>query len=302
MNIVFFGSSQYSLIVAEALYKKFGLQLIVTKPGAVAEFAEKNNIPFITPKKLTESPPGRWPNGLLPGGRAFRPDFFVVADYGLIIPKSLLDLPKFAPLNVHHSLLPKYRGPTPAPAAILAGEKITGVSIIKMAEKVDAGDILEQKEYEIKSAETTDSLLRRLNTLGAEIIIPVIENFEEVSKHARKQDESQATYTPRLTRESGYIEISNVKFQMSNLKSKEKELEIENWKLKIDRMVRAYYPWPGVWCKFRIQNSEFRIKLLPTSSENPILLQVEGKKPMSVKDFINGYPSGKELVEKLGLI
>lgn len=270
MNLIFFGSSQYSLIVAEALYKRFGLRLIVTKPGPVAAFAQKNSIPFITPDKLTDKTIQSIPAPV---------DFFVIADYGLILPKKLLQIPTYAPLNVHHSLLPKYRGPTPAPSAILHNEKMTGVTIIKMDEHIDAGDILAQKEYAMKPDETTDSLLKTLNALGTEILIPVIEHFQEAIKYAKKQDEAEATYTPRLTRESGYIDVKKSKG------------------LVFERMIRAYYPWPGMWTLFRIKNKELRIKFLPNQ-----MVQVEGKNPMGYKDFSNGYPGGKTLIQELGLI
>src|SRR5205814_152532 len=132
-RIVFFGSSQYSTIVEKALHSTFGLTRVVTvtdKPvgrkkirtaSPVKSFAIEQHIPVITADKLTPD--------IVDSIQQEKPDFLVIADYRLILPKKLLDIPAYAPLNVHHSLLPKYRGPSPAPAALLSGEITTGVSI-----------------------------------------------------------------------------------------------------------------------------------------------------------------------------
>lgn len=265
------------------MHLKFGLTLVITlpdrelgrkkilTPNPVKEFALKNNIPVIETEKIDKK--------IIEQIKKYKPDFFVVADYGLILSDELLNLPRYAPLNIHHSLLPKYRGPSPAPTAILNGEKVSGVTIIKMSKQVDAGDILAQKEYKLKKDETTDSLLTTLNTLGAEILIPVIENYSTIKPV--KQDESKATFTKRMNKENGFIDIEN-----------------HPPKEKIDRMIRAYFPWPSVWTRLRLgfgRQAKLRIiKFLPNQK-----LQVEGKNPTTYKDFINGYPEGKKLFEKL---
>lgn len=287
MKIVFFGNTEYSTIVEKALHEKFGLSLVVTIPdrpnrknqlipNPVKQFATRNNISVITTEKLDKL--------TIKKIKAHLPDFLVVADYGLILPKELLGLPKYAPLNVHHSLLPKYRGPSPAPTAILNGDKISGVTIIKMTERVDAGDILAQEEYELKDDETTDSLLIKLNTLGGKIIIPIIERYINGTAKAKKQDESKATLTPRLNKNNGYVELENPPSPVT-----------------LDRMTRAYFPWPGVWTLLRLKASEgqakdLRIKFLPGKK-----IQVEGKKAMSYKDFVNGYPKARAILDKLNL-
>ncbi|MDO8658450.1 MAG: methionyl-tRNA formyltransferase [Candidatus Levybacteria bacterium] len=303
IKVVFLGSSKYSTIVQKALFKKFGLSLTVTipdkpvgrkkilTPSPVKQFATsviarrndeaicipgkiaagfsnpRNDVPVITADKLD--------NEIIKQIAEYNPDFLVVADYGLILPKELLKLPKFAPLNVHHSLLPKYRGPSPAPTAILNGDKTTGVTIIKMSEKMDTGSILAQKKYELKKDETTDSLLTKLNELGGKLVIDVIENYEKIKPIS--QDESKTSYTQKITKEDGY-------FDMDNPPSPE----------ILDRMIRAYFPWPNAWGELRIRNKELRIKLLPDKT-----IQVEGGKPMSMKDFINGYPEAGKIINKL---
>ncbi|MDO8686905.1 MAG: methionyl-tRNA formyltransferase [Candidatus Berkelbacteria bacterium] len=287
MKIVFFGSSKYSTIVENALYNKFGLSLVVTLPdrptgrnkkltaNPVKIFATKNNIPSITAEKLDKL--------IVEQIKKVEPDFLVVADYGLILPREIFFLPKHVSLNVHHSLLPKYRGPSPATTAILNGEKISGVTVIKMNEKVDAGDILSQKEYELKPDETTDSLLTKLNTLGGEIIISVIENYVKKNVKAVKQDESKASYTKMLEKKDGYIDIDN---------SPSSEI--------LYQMIRAFYPWPGVWTRLRLGfGGQAKLKIIRFLPERKI--QVEGKNPMSYKDFLNGYSWGKSILEKLNL-
>ncbi len=282
LKIIFFGSSKYSTIVASSLHRKIGLTAVVTLPDApigrhktitpnpVKTFSEINNIPYITADKLD--------NETIEKISHFQPDFLVIADYGKILPKELLVLPKYAPINVHHSLLPKYRGASPAVSAILAGDQISGVTIIEMDEKLDTGDILTQKEYLLKKNETTGSLLTALNTLGAEIIIPVLREYIQGKIKKTPQDHTKATYTQKIKKTDGFIDINNPPSPD-----------------QIDRMIRAFYPWPTAWTKLELSPNKYKIvKLLP---ENKI--QVEGDKPISIKDFLNGYPQLKTKIEKL---
>lgn len=282
MKIIFFGSSKYSTIVAKALYQNIGLAAIVTlpdtptgrhktiTPNPVKVFALENNTPYITADKLNSE--------TIEKISRLRPDFLVIADYGRILPKELLALPKYAPINVHHSLLPKYRGPSPAASAILDGVPTSGVTIIEMNQKVDAGDILTQKEYLLKNNETKESLLTALNTIGSEIIIPVLHEYIQGKIKKIPQDESKATFTQKTNKTDGFIDIYNPP-----------PLD------QIDRMIRAFYPWPTAWTKLELSPNKYKIvKLLP---ENKI--QVEGGKPMSIKDFLNGYPQLKGQLKKL---
>lgn len=281
-NIIFFGNTKYSLIGAKIIHEALGLTQIVTipdranrrgrlTPSPLKIFGIEKHIPVMEINKLDDA--------AIEHIASLRPDFLVVEDYGLILPAKLLATPKQASLNIHHSLLPKYRGSSPAPTAILSGDKITGVTVMKMAEKVDAGDILAQKEYEMKPDETTDSLLTVLNKLGAELIIPIIKDYESVSKRATIQDESKATFTKMMKKEDGFIDVTNPPEAA-----------------KLDRMIRAYFPWPTVWTKLSINGQEKMVKLLPEKK-----IQVEGKNPMSMKDFINGYPELKTIIQKLFL-
>jgi len=301
MIIVFFGNTKYSVIDAEIIYKHLGLTAVITIPdrlniqkkilipSPVKSFAVTNNIPFITADKLD--------NTIIEQINKLQPDFLIVADYRQILPEKLLNIPKFAALNIHHSLLPKYRGTSPAPTALLNGDKVSGVTIIAMNNKVDAGDILTQKEYRLQQDETTDSLLTHLNELGAQAVTEVIKNYKNIQP--KKQDESKATFTRKMEKHDGFIDVNNPPhFE------------------QLDRMIHAYYPWPTVWTICTFPNSKLDgriIKFLPAHIcyselgsrkvwENIFCVQVEGKKPTPIKDFLNGYPEVKpwlgQLLEK----
>jgi len=278
MNIIFFGNTKYSLIGAKIIHEKIGLSQIVTIPdrpdkrGRMQEsplktFGVANNIPVIEVNKITDE--------TITQITALKSDFFVVEDYGLILPTTLLEIPKYAALNIHHSLLPKYRGSSPAPTALLNGDQATGVTVIKMAKKVDAGDILGQKEYVIKPDDTTESLLTVLNELGGELIVPILKDYENTKPIP--QNENEVVFTKMMKKEDGYIDAANPPAPE-----------------KLNHMIRAYFPWPTVWTKMEINGAEKIVKLLPGKK-----LQVEGKNPMNVKDFINGYPELKEIIKKL---
>lgn len=283
MNIIFFGNTKYSLIGAQTIHNQIGISHIVTIPdrpdkrGRMQEsplktFGKENNIPVIEINKITDE--------TVEQIAALKPDFFVVEDYGLILPEKLLEIPQVVALNIHHSLLPKYRGSSPAPTALLNGDKVTGVSVIKMTAQLDAGDILGQKEYEIKPEDTTDSLLVVLNELGGELIVPILKDYANIK--AEPQDDSQVVSTKMMKKEDGYIDVNN---------PPQPE--------KLDRMIRAYYPWPSVWTLLRLQASEGQAKEKRVIFLPGKMIQVEGKNPMSVKDFINGYPELKEVIKKL---
>ncbi len=277
LKIIFFGSSKYSVIDAIALHKSFGLETIVTSPDKAKgrhkelvpappkKFATENNIPVITADEIEES--------LITKVKNLNPDFIVVADYGHILPNTLLNIPKYEPLNIHHSLLPNYRGPTPAPSAILAGEKETGLTIIKMTEDVDAGPIYAQEIYKLKPNETTETLLTELNTIGGRLAVKVIEEIASGKNQPNPQNKPTTDYTPKLTKQSGKIDIENPPDPKT-----------------LDRMTRAYYPWPAVWTKVEGKI----IKFLPDRK-----IQPEGKRPMSLKEFQNGYPKLSQVISTL---
>jgi len=259
-KIIFFGSDKYSQIVLKALEKDKRFQIV---------------------KNLKD-----------------KPDVGVLASYGKILPSEILAIPKYGILNIHPSLLPKYRGASPVQAVILAGDKETGVSIIKMDERVDHGPIVAQFAEKILPTDTAESLYQRLFTSGAEVLLTILPTYLKDQIKLRQQDDSQATYTKKLTREDGKID----------------------WKRspeKIERHVRAMHPWPGAWTEVQMtddspprfaergrgkQKTVKRLKIFRAHLENlspdtchliPDLVQLEGKKPVSWKQFREGYPEAK---------
>ncbi len=222
-------------------------------------------------------------------------DLFVVAAYGQILPKSLLEIPEYGAINVHASLLPKYRGAAPIAWAILKGEKVTGVTIMRMDEGMDTGDILSQKELLLGEEETAETLHDRLASLGAFLLLETVSKIKEGSVTPLQQDPSGATYAPPLKKEDGRID----------------------WKREareVDRQVRAFNPWPGA---YTLVNGRF-LKILRGKAregkggenagrvlwtgadfievgtgKNCFLIrevQLEGKKRMGIREFLAGHP------------
>jgi len=265
MKVVFFGSSRYVLPIIEVLKNNFDLTLVVTtekqSADAVPKFCLENKIPYISISSFDDKKIGS--------------EIGIVADFGLMIPSKILNAFEHGLLNIHPSLLPKYRGPTPVQAAILNGETKTGITIIKLDEEMDHGPILLQVEEPIAAFDTAETLYERLFKIGAELLSQNINKYIKGQIKLTKQDHSRATITARLTRKDGHIDITN---------PPSPEM--------LDRMIRAYHPWPGVWSKWQMANGKWRIvKFLPEGR-----IQVEGKKPMSYKDFLNGYPEAKGII------
>lgn len=282
MKIVFFGSSGYVLPVIEKLKKDFEIELVITtekENGAVPKFCNKHSLPYLCVQNLSE------PNTKYKILNT-ESQVAILADFGLIIPETILHKFKYGILNIHPSLLPKYRGSTPVQNAVLNNEKETGVSIIKLDGKVDHGPILAQAKEEIRSNDTAQSLYERLFEMGSDLLYQNIKQYIKGELKLIGQDHKKATFTKIMIRNDGYFELSNPP-----------SLE------KLDLMIRAYFPWPSAWTRSMINARPERgrrgkssiIKFLPEKK-----LQVEGKKPIGYKDFINGYPNlDKQLLSLL---
>ncbi|HEV2141045.1 MAG TPA: methionyl-tRNA formyltransferase [Candidatus Dormibacteraeota bacterium] len=197
--------------------------------------------------------------------KALAPDFLVVVAYGQIIPRVVLDIPRLGALNVHASLLPRWRGAAPVARAILAGDHETGVSIMKMDEQLDHGPVLAAHATLIEEGEDAAQLGRRLAGIGAQLLVETLEHFDEV--RVVGQDHSQATLAPKLTKEEG-------------------ELEWSMGAGEIDRRVRALQPWPGA----TLPTSRGRVKVLRGHVEGdryvPDLVQLPGKKPAPARQVL----------------
>jgi len=276
IRIIFFGTSEFGAIILKSLagqqiVGEYKIPLVVTAPdkpagrgqevapSPVKNLASEFNISVETPEKLKGN--SKFINKL----KRLAPDFIVLAAYGKILPREILDLPKKAPINIHPSLLPKYRGPTPVSTAILTGDRYSGVTIIAMNEKMDEGDLLAAARLKIASRDTTQSLETKLATLGSNLTHHVLHLMTLDKIRPQPQDHTKATYTKVLEKKDGYIDW---------------QTPPEN----LERIIRAYYPWPGAWCKLKIKNEELRIKLLPNR-----MVQLEGKNPVTLAEFKQGH-------------
>lgn len=284
MKIIFFGTPSFVIPVLESLTKTLEVVAVVTTPDTVQG----------RKKIITPTPVKQWTLENLPSAKIFspeqltaetikqltdlRPDLIVTAAYGKIIPQTILDIPKLGSLNIHPSLLPKYRGPSPIQTAILNGDTETGVTIMAMDAELDHGPILAQEKIDLKGDETFASLHTELFTLAAGMLAATIEQLNDGALQPTPQDESKVVWCKKITKEDGYFDIENPPD-----------------KATLDRMIRAFYPWPTAWTKLKMANDEWRIvKLLPGKK-----IQLEGGNPMTIKDLLNGYPDMKELLEKL---
>ena len=161
-----------------------------------------------------------------------KPDIIIVAAYGLILTDPVLKIPRYKCINIHPSILPKYRGPSPVAAAILNGDKVTGATIMLVEKKVDSGPILCQRELGIEDDDTTESLTARLAELGAGLLLKTVPAWIEGSIQPRVQDEKLASYTRMETKEDGRLDWNAPAVQL--------------W-----RKIRAYYPWPGCYTQWK---------------------------------------------------
>jgi len=190
--------------------------------------------------------------------RDLEPDLVVVVAYGQIIPASILSIARRGVLNVHASLLPRWRGAAPVAHAILAGDPVTGVTIMRMDEQLDHGPILAQREVSIDRGESAPQLMERLAAVGAELLVETIAELDRLQ--SRAQDDSAVTIAPRLKREDG-------------------ELDWSMGAEEIDRRVRAFQPWPGV----TLPTKRGRVKVISGHVEGdryvPDVVQVPGRRP-----------------------
>lgn len=282
LRVVFFGTPDFAVPAATALMEHTAVIMCVTQPDKptgrsaiitpppIKELARATRIPLYQPASLSlQKESGRV---FFQKFQSCKPDIAIVVAYGKIIPKEYLAVPRFGFLNVHASLLPAYRGASPIQQALLQGETETGVTIMLLDEGLDTGPILTQKKMTIAPDETAQTLHDRLGLLGAELLLPTIEDYVHGKIQPQPQDSSRATVTSIISREDGMIDWSNPP-------------EV------IERKIRAFTPWPGT---FTLCSGK-RIKIVAAhlGSENQLifdLVQPEGKKPMSYAEFIKGNP------------
>ncbi|MCX6813735.1 MAG: methionyl-tRNA formyltransferase [Candidatus Azambacteria bacterium] len=301
MKYVFFGTPEFAAIVLKKLInagyipeavvcnpdEPVGRKQILTPPP-VKSFIMKHetwNIPVLQPKKLDKNFKFQV--------SSFKFDLAIVAAYGKIIPEEILDIPSRGFINVHGSLLPAYRGASPIQYTILNGDKETGVTIMEVDEEMDHGPIILKSECEISNEDTFESLSQKLAILGAELLIKVIPDYISGKIKPIEQNHSKATYTKIIKKEDGKIDWS---------KSAE----------EIERMTRAFYPWPATWTIWNGKNLRvLKAGILENKNNQQIgkgfladgnlivkcgkdnlvikKLQLEGGKILSAKEFLNGH-------------
>ncbi len=284
IRIVFFGTPHFVVPILTSLATQFEIVGVVTAPDAPvgrgnnmtpspvkkAVLEISPDIKIFTPEKLNTS--------IISDLSSLNPDLFVVAAYGKIIPLNILSIPRFGSLNVHPSLLPELRGPSPIQTAIRDGKKISGISIIKMDEKMDHGPLIAQWEFPLSSEDTFESLQKSMFAFSAEKLPETITRYIKGEIVPIPQDESKVSFCELIKKEDGYIDL-------------QKDIDPE----ELDRKIRAFFPWPTVWTKVKTKTNEEKIlKLLPNK-----MIQIEGKNQMTMKDFFNGYPELKQILERL---
>lgn len=256
MRIVYFGTPAFSASFLSALLhdtyfdvvglvcqpdEPVGRKKILTPPPTKALFQQAHpDRPIFQPTKLR---PPEFAESL----RALNADAFVIVAYGRIIPQHILDIPKLGNVNVHPSLLPKWRGPSPMQAVLAAGDKQTGVSIMLIDAEMDHGPILAQTTLPLHEEETLQSLTERVTTIGAPLLIEELKKLANGTATPTEQNHSEATFCKLLTKENGIVGPNQTAEE-------------------IERLTRAYMPWPGVRTIFILENGEAQeVKLISAS-------------------------------------
>lgn len=304
LNVIFAGTPQFSVSMLRALIKsKHQVIAVYTQPDRPAGRGRKMTESPVKTLALSQKITVRHPLSLRGEEEqkiiALKADIMVVVAYGLLLPRSVLVAHRLGGINVHASLLPRWRGAAPIQHAILAGDQETGVTIMQMDEGLDTGDILTQKSCPIGEEDTAGGLYERLSSLGADLLIETLDKIESRTIHAKKQDASRATYA---------------------LKIQKKNTEL-NWyqsAVNLGRKVRAFNPAPVTFTYFKHQpiriwqaevlaeKTQLRAGSLILLDKNRLdvatgdgvlrlhQLQLPGKRIQSARDFINAYR--KELI------
>ncbi len=278
IHFAFFGTDEFSLGVLEELIKQ-GLtpSLVVTAPArpqgrgkklkepVLRHYADEHGIVCIQPHGLKEIPPElkeqKW-------------DLFIVASYGKIIPQKILDIPARGALNVHPSLLSKYRGPSPIESVLLAGETETGVTIMRMDREVDHGAIAAQESVPLSPDAYYPDIAVELAECGGKLLAKTVPEWMSGSYAAHEQDHAHATYTKKITVEDGLIEPNGN--------------AVENY-----RKVRAYLPWPKAYYFHKKGSGDIRVAVTRAHLDGEGKFVIDtvipaGKKEMSYQDFLRG--------------
>ncbi len=298
LRVVFMGTPEFSVPTLETLIRETDVVAVYTQPdrpvgrglklqpSPIKALATSHGIPVFTPERV--STPDE-----VARIRALAPDFSVVVAYGQILKPEVIGIPKYGTINIHSSLLPRWRGAAPIQWSILSGDRETGITTMMIVPKLDAGDILLQETTPISDEDTAESVHDRLSAMGARLILPTLEGLKAGTVSPRPQDESRVTYAKKLV----------------------KEMEQLDWKgsvRQLDLQVRGLYPWPGSRIEttdgVRIKIKKGKIASVSVGGEAGTLqehfgrlvlkcgegvyeileLQEEGKKSISAGEYLNG--------------
>lgn len=237
MNIVYMGTPDFAVPALEKLAAEHRVSCVVTQPDAVRDRGKKIKmtpvkekalelgITVLQPEKIKKN------EGFLEELRSFEPDLIVVAAYGQILPKEVLELPKLGCVNIHGSLLPRFRGAAPIQRAILEGEEETGITIMYMEEGLDTGAMLAKRSTPIEK-KNGEQLHDELALMGAELLMETIPKLEAGELTAQPQDDAKSTYAPMISKKDGEIDFTKSPAQ-------------------IERLIRAFDPWPGAFTSYK---------------------------------------------------
>ena len=308
LNLVFCGTPSFAVPTLEKLVEVgFHIELVVTQPdkprgrgmemslSPVKRRGLELGLQVAQPDKIKNNEEFRSQLSSL------KPEAIIVVGYGRLIPQWMIDLPPLGNINLHASLLPKYRGAAPIQWAIACGETITGVTTMKIDSGLDTGDILLQKDIPIEPTDTAETLAPRMATIGAGLMSDTLHGLRAGTVHPTRQDQSKASLAPILKKEDGEIDFYRSAEEICN-------------------RLRGFQPWPGAYTSFRNKNLQVwdakPLQRVLNEAElfleadrlivgcgrgtalEPLVVQPEGKKRMAARDFVHGYRP--ESGEKLG--
>ncbi len=303
MRVIFMGTPDFAVGTLEEIIKAgHEVVLVVSQPDKavgrskalrytpVKACALEHGIEVYQPQKVRDSE-------CIERLRTYHPDIIIVEAFGQIIPRAILDMPRYGCVNVHASLLPKYRGAAPIQWAVINGDAVTGVTTMRMDEGLDTGDMLISKSVEIGENETAEELHDRLSSLGSEVMRETIAELQAGNLHPVKQDNEKSTYAPILTKELSKIDWNDTAQHIHD-------------------KIRGLYSWPGATCEFKGKVIKIHSsRLAGACSGKPgeiiesgkrlvvscgdgnaveiLVLQAPGKRAMPVQDFLRGNPIEK---------
>ncbi len=300
MRVIFMGTPDFAVETLRAILAAgHEVALVVTQPDkpkgrgralqepAVKQCAKEHNLPVYQPRRIREAESIEYL-------RQYRPDIIIVAAFGQILPKEILQMPAYGCVNVHASLLPKYRGAAPIQWAVIYGDKVSGVSTMRMDEGLDTGDVIETAEVTLAEDETGGSLFARLAKKGAELCVHTMQKIEDGTAVYTKQDASKATHVGMITKQMGNIDWTQPA-------------------VSIERLIRGLDPWPGTYTRLNGKMLKiWRARAEEGESAQPagtvafvsksackvqtgdgvlslLSVQLEGKKRMDIEAFLRGF-------------